>query len=284
MNNIDALIEKYYSWLKDKTAWKNFKEWTEITVPYLDRNNDYIQIYLKKTNEGFLLTDDGDTVSGLKQEGCRLDSPKRRELLEATLRGYGVRERNGEIQTTVNSIDDFPLAKHSLVQAILSVNDMFYTVTSNVMNLFFEDIKKWLEDSRVRYSERVSFKGLSGYTRNFDFLIPQSSQQPERLIKSVNNPGKSIFDSLIMDWEDTKSARPPTAKMYAFINDAKINQSGRKPQETFIQENGKGPVENKFDNEQQLHAVAKAVSAFKQYNIHATPWSEKDKVKDELAA
>ena len=85
MTNITPLIDEYYSWLKDKTAWKTIDKWVEITAPYLDRNNDYIQNYLKKTEDGFLLTDDSATILGLKQEGCALDSPKRQDLLNLTL-------------------------------------------------------------------------------------------------------------------------------------------------------------------------------------------------------
>ena len=71
MNDISQLIEQYYAWLKKKTSYKNINKWVEITAPYLDRNNDYIQMYLKKTDTGsYLLTDDGYTIAGLIQEGC----------------------------------------------------------------------------------------------------------------------------------------------------------------------------------------------------------------------
>ncbi len=132
MNNINKLVDRYYKWLKDKTICKNIDQWVEITTPYLDRNNDYIQIYLKKTSTGYLLTDDGDTIEGLKQEVCALDSPKRQQLLQLTLRGYGVQEERGQLQVTADSEDDFPLCKHSLMQAILAVNNMFYMAGPNV--------------------------------------------------------------------------------------------------------------------------------------------------------
>ncbi len=45
MSEIDLLIDGYWRWLRDKTAIKQLKDWTEITTPYLDRHNDYLQIY-----------------------------------------------------------------------------------------------------------------------------------------------------------------------------------------------------------------------------------------------
>lgn len=107
---------------------KQLKDWVEITSPYLDRNNDYIQIYLKKDEEGYLLKDGGSTITGLIQEGCLLDTPKRQKLLQLTLNGYGIIENNGALQVKATP-DNFALRKHFLLQAILAVNDMFYQET-----------------------------------------------------------------------------------------------------------------------------------------------------------
>ena len=48
MKTTDDLIRSYYDWLKAKTAWREINDWVEITTPYLDRHNDYIQIYLRQ--------------------------------------------------------------------------------------------------------------------------------------------------------------------------------------------------------------------------------------------
>lgn len=218
MTDMNLLIDKYYAWLKDKTAWKNVNSWVEITAPYLDRNNDYIQIYLKKTEDGYHLTDDGSTLNGLLQEGCALDSPKRQKLLKMTLNGYGVTEESGKLEVRATP-DNFALRKHSLLQAILAVNDMFYLAEPHVASLFFEDVRNWLDASDVRYSEQISFIGRSGYARKFDFLITKSSKAPERILKTINNPVRNSADSIIIDWVDTKEVRPENSKAYAVIND-----------------------------------------------------------------
>ena len=270
MTNINLLIDNYYSWLKDKTAWKNVNEWVEITSPYLDRNNDYIQIYLKKTNNNYLLTDDGETISGLQKEGCNLDSPKRQNLLQLTLRGYGVSEDNGQLKIKADSFKDFPLCKHSLIQAILAVNDMFYLASPHIVSLFFEDVRNWLDKCQIRYSERIPFKGQSNYIRNFDFLIPKSQKQSERLIKTINNPVKTSADSIIIDWLDTKDMRPQKSKLYTFINDS----------------TKEAPVsDNKIDLEwNSQSSIGKVFEALRQYEIKPVLWSKRNKVKNELVA
>jgi len=56
---IQPWIDKYVAWLKDKTSLRQLEDWIEITTPYLDRHNDHLQIYAKRLNGGYLLTDDG---------------------------------------------------------------------------------------------------------------------------------------------------------------------------------------------------------------------------------
>jgi hypothetical protein len=128
---VESLIEDYHKWLKDKTAWKQLKEWTEITTPYLDRHNDYIQIYLKQEGDSYILTDDSYTIEDLEQSGCSLNSPRRQKFLEMTLNGFGVQRNKNELFTKT-SHQNFALNKHNLIQAVLAVNDMFYLARSNI--------------------------------------------------------------------------------------------------------------------------------------------------------
>lgn len=126
IQEVHRLLDEYVAWLRDKTTLRQVgDQWVEITTPYLDRHNDYIQIYAKKTNSGYTLTDDGETIGDLEQSGCRLESPKCQDLLKLTLNGFGVQMREKALEVHA-SPDNFALRKHSLVQAILAVNDMFY--------------------------------------------------------------------------------------------------------------------------------------------------------------
>lgn len=253
MSDIKHLLDTYYAWLRDKTVWKQINQWAEITTPYLDRNNDYIQIYLKKQDESFLLTDDGATIGGLAQEGCVLDSPKRQKLLQMTLNGYGVSMEGTALQVKANP-DNFALRKHCLVQAMLAVNDMFYLAEPHVASLFLEDVRSWLDVSNIRYSEQISFIGKSGFARKFDFLITKSTVAPERIIKTINNPVKNSADAIIMDWLDTREQRPENSRAYVFVNDNERNVSSG------------------------------VTDALQNYDIRPVLWSHRDQVREELAA
>ena len=86
IQDIQALLDRYWTWLRDRTSLREINDWIEITTPYLDRHNDCLQIYAKRTNGGFVLTDDGYVLDDLEQSGCKIDGPKRQALFKTTLK------------------------------------------------------------------------------------------------------------------------------------------------------------------------------------------------------
>ncbi len=225
MQDIQKLLDEYLVWLKDKTQIRQVNDWVEITTPYLDRHNDYIQIYARKDNGSYILTDDGYVIGDLEQSGCKLGSPKRQDLLKMTLNGFGIQLASDQRLEVRASNDNFALRKHNLVQAMLAVNDMFYLAMPMVSSLFYEDVVAWLDLSDIRYTPKVKFTGKTGYDHLFDFVIPKSRQQPERIVQTINRPNRDTAQAVAFSWIDTKEVRPADSKAYAFINDAEQSVS-----------------------------------------------------------
>lgn len=120
--NPRTLIDGYYEWLKDKTSWKQLKEdWVEINTPYLDRHNDYIQIYLKQDGNDYILSDDSCTIKNLDPFASFFYSPTNQTLLEQTLNKYGV-QRNGWELFIKAGQQDFSLKMHNLIKTINSIS------------------------------------------------------------------------------------------------------------------------------------------------------------------
>jgi hypothetical protein len=250
---IQKLLDEYMAWLKDKTTLRQVENWVEVTTPYLDRHNDYIQIYAKKENNGFLLTDDGYTIVDLEQSGCKLQSPKRQDLLRMTLNGFGVQLQDNALVVHASN-ENFSLRKHNLVQAMLAVNDMFYLAVPMVASLFYEDVVTWLELHEVRYTPKVKFTGKTGYDHLFDFVIPKSKRQPERILQTINRPSRDTAQAVAFAWIDTKEVRSPDSRAYAILNDS-----------------------------EQLVSVA-VTDALQSYDVKPIPWSRREEVREELAA
>ena len=253
IEEVQRLLDQYLAWLKDKTSLRQIEDWVEITTPYLDRHNDCIQIYAKRHNGAFVLTDDGYTINDLEQCGCKLDSRKRQDLLKMTLNGFGVQLVDSRLEVHASN-DNFALRKHNLVQAMLAVNDMFYLAVPMVASLFYEDVVAWLDLNEVRYTPNVKFTGKSGYDHVFDFVIPKSRRQPERILKSINRPNRDTAQVVAFSWIDTKEVRPPNSKAYAFLN----------------------------DSEQPVSTTV--IDALKSYEVQPIAWSGREHVRQELAA
>lgn len=253
IQDIQRLMDSYHAWLKDKSRLRQVDDWVEITTPFLDRHNDYVQIYAQRCNGGFTLTDDGHTLTDLDQSGCRLESRKRQDLLRMTLNGFGVRLDGRALQVHA-APENFALRKHNLVQAILAVNDLFYLAVPMVARLFYEDVVVWLDVQDVRYTPKVKFTGKTGYDHLFDFVIPKSRRQPERIVQTINRPSRDTAQSVVLAWIDTKEIRSPESRAYALLNDA---------------EQGVSPA---------------VVDALQSYDVHPIPWSKREEVREELAA
>ncbi|HYA18772.1 MAG TPA: DUF1828 domain-containing protein [Bryobacteraceae bacterium] len=209
---IEKLLSEYRTWLRDKTSLREINgTWVEITTPYLDRHNDALQIYVRRGDSGFVLTDDSYTIHDLEASGCNLHTDKRQDLLKMTLNGFGVKLNNEALEVHATA-ENFPVRKHSLIQAMLAVNDLFYLAKPVVESLFFEDVVAWLDMNDIRYTPRVKFPGISGYDQFFDFVIPKSRRQPERILQAITTPTREKAQSFIHAWNDTRPTRPPPSQ------------------------------------------------------------------------
>ncbi len=253
IQDIQRLLDAYHAWLKDKTVLRQVDDWTEITTPYLDRHNDYLQIYAKKSNGSYVLTDDGSTIDDLESTGCKLQSTKRQDLLKMTLNGFGVQLHENRLEVHA-SPENFAIRKHNLVQAMLAVNDMFYLAVPLVASLFYEDVVAWLDLHEIRYTPKVKFTGKTGYDHLFHFVVPKSKRQPERIIQTINRPNRETAQTLVLSWIDTKEVRSADSRAYAILNDSEHTLS------------------------------PDVVDALLNYDVRPVPWSQRESVREEMVA
>ena len=253
IEQIKQFTKQYLDWLEDEITFRQSGQTVEVSVPFLDRHNDYMQFYVERQNHGWLLTDYGYTVDDLEMCGCPLNTPKRQALLKVTLNGFGVEHKDGELRVKANE-ENYAQKKHSLLQAMLAVNDLFYLATASVRSLYHEDVVAWLDDAEIRYIPRVKLSGRTGYDHHYDFVIPKSASHPERVLLSINNPNRANAERTVFAWEDTKDARPGDSRAYAILNDS---QSALAPS---------------------------VLDAFRSYDVRPVPWSERESVREELIA
>ena len=84
------LINDYIEWLRQNISIKEINGIYEITTPFLDRHNDHLQIYIKKSDGGLILTDNGQTITNLRLSGFEF-TPEKKQILNSILNGFGVK-------------------------------------------------------------------------------------------------------------------------------------------------------------------------------------------------
>lgn len=219
----EKLLRNYRDWMfsKIETRYTANADTTEITLPILDRNNDYIQIYLKETEpDRYLLTDDGYTISDLELSGCMLNTEKRQKMLKDIVNGFGVKLGDENELTADASSLNFPQKINNLIQAILAVDDLSYLSSPNVNSIFISDIKNWLREKNVRFSPNISLQGKNEIFYSFDILIPASSDNkaPERFIESFGNFSLQQAEALAYRWKEVSCMRSGSMLYVIFKN------------------------------------------------------------------
>ena len=176
MNTQVNFVESYVNWLKTSIHQKELNGYYEITTPFLDRHNDHLQIYVKQNGDKYILTDDGYILSDLMMSGCDIHSPNRQNILQTILNSLRIKNEGDSLIIEARA-ENFPQKKHLLLQAMVSVNDMFMTAQPRVANLFLEDVEQFLDLKEIRFTPLVQFTGKSGFIHNFDFVIPASKKE-----------------------------------------------------------------------------------------------------------
>ncbi len=248
-----TFIDNYLKWLKLNMFEEELDNGIiEITTPFLDKNNDYTQIYVNRKNENrFIISDYGYIMAELNMVGVDINSPKRKEIIQTILNRFGVKLIN-DVITIECSFRDYPKAKHNILQAMLAIDDIFYLSRPNIMSLFNEEVENFFKTNDIFFMSNVSFIGIAGYTHNYEFALQRSKTNPERLIKLANNLTRSMSESILFAWNDTRKVRPKDSILYTFIND-----------------------DNKVQD--------KYIGALESYDVVPILWSERDNYLEKLA-
>ena len=219
MENVNNLIDDYAKWFRSEITIANFGEYYELTTPFLDRFNDYLQIYIKQDSKGkILITDDGYIIVNLISSGVSFKTPKRKDMLDKILKNFSLRLEGNAI-TTIASPQDFAQKKHQMVQAMLHIDDMFLVSQNNVQNFFVEDIVTFFDANDIFYTPDFSLVGKTGSLYTYDFLFQRSSKKPERFCKAINKLDKAKRDLTIFNWIDTQERRNNSGELIVMLND-----------------------------------------------------------------
>lgn len=220
-------VGNYLEWLKGNMFQTEISPGIiEVTTPFLDRHNDYTQVYVQKTIDGmYVVSDKGYTLSDLEMCGVEFNTSKKKDILQQTLNRLGLKlnETTSELYAECKQ-HALAEVQHRLIQGMLDVNDMFYLSSPNIKTLFFEEVKSFFDTNEIYYSESINVSGKSGFNHFFNFLLQRNKKNPERFVKLMNSATRNNVERYIFSWNDIRAARSnelKETKLIVCINDDK---------------------------------------------------------------
>lgn len=216
---ISNLIDNYSKWLNEEISFIQIGNFYEITTPFLDINNDYLQIYIKISKDTIYFTDDGYTLNTLLAHGLSMLG-KRKELLNNIIHQYGIKLRGYELVTEC-SIKAFPQTKHFFIQCMLKINDLFMLKQKNKSkSTFIEEVSSYFDKNDIFPTENIQVMGETGFMHSYDFVFPKNRTTPERFCNAINTLDKPHISSTIFSWLDTKKNRKSDSTFILLVNDS----------------------------------------------------------------
>lgn len=248
-----SLVASYLTWLDQGISAEQSGELVVITAPFRDRHNDHLQICVKALGDRLHLSDDGHILRDLATSGCDVSTPHRQELLHTLARNFGVQVAGDEL-TVEATTATFAQCYHSLLQAMLAVDQLALTNRRTARASFREQVKQFLAEQRVRFVPSVQVTGRSGLAHRFDYVVGSLDAAPERIIQTVVRPSRAGVARLLFAWDDIRHTRPGPVALYALVNDA----------------------------EQSLRAAL--LQACRASGVEVIPWSERQRLAADLTA
>ena len=117
-----------------------------IFTPFLFEDGDHLAIVLKRSGEGWSISDEAHTFMHLTYDIDEKDLQRgtRQKIIDSALSTFRIEDRDGELILPVEG-DRYGDALYSFVQALMKVTDVSYLTRERVRSTFMEDFRAVME-------------------------------------------------------------------------------------------------------------------------------------------
>jgi len=176
----------------------------ETPIEYPD--GDHVELYVVEESGGLVLTDLAETVRVLGNYNFDLKrSPKRFRLFEDILRAHDVHYFQGCLRIPIRSPENLPQALMRMVQAVLGVSDLLFTMRFGAGTAFKEEVEEFLIEHEIPYELDYKVVGRSAHAYTVDFYIERVKPHlVETLSSAAAGPAEILVNSTVRMWFDLK--------------------------------------------------------------------------------
>lgn len=216
-----------------------------VDTPFRFDDGDHFVITLKHENEHWVLSDEASTLMHLSYwlDDKALESGNRRDILDSSLAGFAVQNRDGELRLPVNE-GRFGHALFDFVQALVKVTDISFLSREVVKSTFMEDFRHFMRSHVPR--DRLEFDWtdrihdptgnypvdcrINSLSRPlFVYALPNEEKVNVATISLLTFERWSLpFQSLAIFQDQEQIARKPMARLSDAVEKSFSNLDGNK--------------------------------------------------------
>ena len=157
------------------------KERFKIFTPFMFNDGDHLVSSLRKTPEGWIISDEGHTYMHLSYEIDIKDLEKgtRQKVIDSALSMFRLQDQDGEITIKVEN-ELFGDALFSFIQGVSKIIDVSYLSRERVKSTFLEDFKKFISEKIPENKFKFEYCD-SNYDRDAKYVV-------DCMIETVKKP------------------------------------------------------------------------------------------------
>lgn len=198
----------------------------EVTLPLLDPLNDFVRVYIRPVQGGYVLSDYGLTMEAMDDLGVDLSTPKREAIMDILMRTNGLIYDRGML-TAHAAADPQEFARHFLLylRGLVGVMDMEMLQTPRTRLDFEGVVGDYLRTREAPYERNARVPLVHGIdpTSRFqyvqvDFLV-RGAVAVEALHATSINSSNNAVNRIFVDYQQVRAHGPREIKLAVVYND-----------------------------------------------------------------
>lgn len=199
-----------------------FKDFIKITTPFIYPDGDVIDIFYRKIDQGFILTDLGETIRWLESQSVNgMRNEKQKELIETIRLTHNLEVKRDMFITRVDSsADSIKLATSvlELGQALVRLSDLWILQSGRKTRTIIDSVEDFIKNINISYEREQLYTG--GTDRNwkphFYTTVKGNNVLTHVLSADKKSSAKSILCMVNTQWQDL--AKYKAESNYKFIS------------------------------------------------------------------
>ena len=166
-----------------------------ILTPIEYPDGDYVELFVIKEGDNYIITDLAETIATLASFNFVLKAaPKRFKLFQQILKVHGIHYFEGELRVPFQNEKELPYVLTRLTQAIIQVSDLLFTMRYGAGTSFREEVEEYFVEREIKFEPNYRVIGRSGQAYSIDFYI---EKRKPLLIQTISSGSSGYADILI---------------------------------------------------------------------------------------